>query len=197
MGNFRRRSNNPSTYFWIWTLAKGIIVLYTVWLWITGILVIFRTRDTANTITNPDTLLWEVLAGFAASAIIYAGHWIFTRGMSLAQRMGWVYIYRLFMFKCMLMYALLFVLFAVFKWDYCDDVDCKMLTSQTSPIGDPEKDIHDRLLTYKLLCTILVVLSTSLLLSVFDKFYYGYMFGKFVQRDPSKKPTETKLDLLS
>ncbi len=193
MGRLIRKNGNPSSWIWVWTLAKGLLVLYTMWLFITGILVIFRTRDTASTITNPVTLWWETLAGFLVASIILISHLIFTRGMRYGDKMSGSYVFELFMLKCALIYAVLFVLFAVFRWDYCDDVDCKMLTHQIGGISPAEKDIHDRLLTYKLLNTILVFFSGLLLLAVFDKSYYGSMFSTLY----NKKPTEQSTPKLS
>ena len=193
MGRLIKKNGNPSSWIWVWTLAKGLLVLYTMWLFITGILVIFRTRDTASTITNPVTLWWETLAGFLVASIILISHLIFTRGMRYGDKMSGSYVFELFMLKCALIYAVLFVLFAVFRWDYCDDVDCKMLTHQIGGISPAEKDIHDRLLTYKLLNTILVFFSGLLLLAVFDKSYYGSMFSTLY----NKKPTEQSTPKLS
>ncbi len=191
MARLGKKINNPNSYGWIFVGAKGLLILYTIWLWITGILVIFRTRNTASTITDPVTLWWETLAGFGFAAIILIAHMIFTRGTKYGEKMKGAYVYELFMIKCTLMYALLFVLFAIFRWDYCDDVDCKMLTHQTGVIGVPEKDIHDRLLTYKILNALLVALSTFLLLAWFDISYYGFIFSTWVRRKEKEKSTPT------
>lgn len=181
MGRILKSSTYGTGWGWFWSFSMFLLTVYSAWLWVTGVLVVFRTADTSSVITRPNTLWIETLVGALFALVLYVSYLVFTYGMNVKDKMKGPYVYEMFLLKCLLLFLAAFVLFAVFRFDYCDDVDCNLLTTQLGGISPGEKDIMDRLLTYKILNAILIVFMSLIVIAYIDKIWFGFIHGQWMK----------------